>query len=604
MTIICKECRLLVEEAKRAQKESGDADNLTDESAVHNKHTKEVDSAWHVMYELANDENWYIFSGCSSHHVGHKLTTDLGEMQAEQNVIPDDYLKDAAFYARSGMLTAEINALLVKRAGEENITVTWTYPSLRAALRASNRVKLNDGAGYADWLTRRNEEMNYPAGYFLNEAMELSRSYLVLENYDTTWASCSRVLLFDPVHGCNQYGHYYSSFSTVDRYGITQMLMYVTLDDLSIASFKWAFAVFIKHFRYPPTAVATDSDNKILAALDEVCQDGWPWSALLVRLLCIFHISKNFYEHLHPLFVNKKREWGRLMNMFWRTGKDSDKRAIPRWRADWTVIVVYFTDNANGSDGDEKREKAIKWLNLLGDRAECFAYRFTWRHFTAGVNSTQRAEAKNSGLRKSVISSHVSLLKMGHASVTYSTGCYTRGRTAEIQLQKRLEKKPVNAIVLLFKKHVTTYAYGKLVENMERTLNYRTVECEECADSYIVQLIDGGRPEYTEAEAPLFSDDGMPDAHEDEIATSYRYDSARGGRLVKIIDRNTNELECSCQASFHLFICACTAARTFAGKIHCTRISLCFNASNYNEHPAPAPRHRVAPISVGHASTN
>ena len=510
--------------------------------------TTELSLLWHAVYEEADDGLWYFLSGNDAHFQNHALETNPAIMRAVDNSVPADLLQRAAFYqqASSKMTPAQIHELISREAKDADRPVTWTYEHLYKQLNSSGLRPKADGQGYAQFLKSRNAG-GYPAGYDLNDAMELNMSYAVFEDYDTLWASGCRVLLFDPVHGSNQYGHYFSAFNTIDENGVTQMLMYVTLDDLTAESYKWAFCAFAKHFRLCPRVIATDAEQAILNALDEMCSAGQPWEECLVRLICVFHISKRFYQHIHPLFVTKADAWRIASNMFWRTTKESDTSSVARWEADWQALVDYVKDNANSET--PKYADSCKWLADLGtrDSAQTFAYRFTWGHFTMGINSTQRAEAKNSGLKAKALAANLSLLKMGQRSVEYAAECVLNGRTGSHKLARKhnKEKQNYSPTAKAFHKVLTPYAFSLVLARTLRAAHYRVVAITSDSAPYFRVTLVADHSEDDGIVAPGFSSDGVLEQHEDEEETSRRYD--RHGRTLTYTDEAAHVLDCSCQ---------------------------------------------------------
>ena len=510
----------------------------------------ELDLMWNAIYEQADDLKWYLLSSNDSHYKEHPLSQHEFEMRAEgmgddgggSNVIPHDYLKEALCCRRAGMKPRDIMNFLETKANEEGRGIQWTYQHLLDRLTESKLVRKQDGAGYAAWLDSRAAN-GYPAGYRVNDALELSLSYAVFEMADEVWATGSRVLLFDPVHGTNQYGHYFAAFNTVDENGVTQMLMYVTLDDKTPESYRWAFSVFAKVFRLPPILVGTDSEAAILSALDDMCEAGNPWEECKLRILCIFHISKNFYEHIHPLYVGNKEGFRTVSNTFWRTSKESDASSTERWEPDWQRLVALVRDTANASA--PTYTSGIQWLEKLGGRGETFAYRFTWRHFSAGINSTQRGEAKNSGLKAKALAAHLSLKTMGSKAVTYSADCHLRGKTSAVALKRRFGNDKPGPLLHAFLKVVTPYAYSLVKSRAARADFYKVVEEGSGSSRQFRVTVLGTATQLGDAEAPEFDGDGVLKAHEDEDETCMRFD--RNGRVVSFLDMDSKALLCSCQ---------------------------------------------------------
>jgi hypothetical protein len=85
-------------------------------------------------------------------------------------------------------------------------------------------------------------------------------------------------------------------FTTIDNCGRTQVAGATILSTEDEDHFAWGFAKFQEMFGSAPNVIFTDSDPAMALALAAV----WPET---VHLLCTFHIWKNFWQHIHPLFV-------------------------------------------------------------------------------------------------------------------------------------------------------------------------------------------------------------------------------------------------------------------------------------------------------------
>ena len=109
--------------------------------------------------------------------------------------------------------------------------------------------------------------------------------------------------MFDPTHGTDIYRMKVCSFTTIDEHGHTVILAFALLASESEDMFSWAFKCFGDVFPLPPSAIFTDSDPGIARAL-ALC----PYFGKVPHLLCIFHLSKNFYTNLKKYFSNHT-EW-------------------------------------------------------------------------------------------------------------------------------------------------------------------------------------------------------------------------------------------------------------------------------------------------------
>jgi hypothetical protein len=69
----------------------------------------------------------------------------------------------------------------------------------------------------------------------------------------------------------------------------------------------------------------------------------WPET---VHLLCTFHIWKNFWQHIHPLFVGDNAAWRKVADMWWRLCKTSDESGQETFDDRFDELVKFITDTA------------------------------------------------------------------------------------------------------------------------------------------------------------------------------------------------------------------------------------------------------------------
>lgn len=93
--------------------------------------------------------------------------------------------------------------------------------------------------------------------------------------------------------------------------------------------------------------------------------------------LCTFHLWKNLYIHIRPLFRgpdNFQTAWSLIANTWWDLCKYSDIRLQAKWPDIWRQFVAYILAEANLVSGDKiddaKREHAHLWLMKMGGQAQ------------------------------------------------------------------------------------------------------------------------------------------------------------------------------------------------------------------------------------------
>ena len=161
--------------------------------------------------------------------------------------------------------------------------------------------------------------------------------------------------------------------------------------DEDSAKFHWIFGQFKYFFEKVPEVFMTDSCQKMNAAILEQ----FPVPAT-VHLLCVWHISKNFFTNIKGLM--KKSEFSTAIRMFWKLAKKTDSKSHDSFDAEFSSLVEFIENSAMSTNMHLRDPKvfknAIEWLKIdLYSKRFQWAYRFTFCHFTAGCQSTQRSES-------------------------------------------------------------------------------------------------------------------------------------------------------------------------------------------------------------------
>ena len=241
--------------------------------------------------------------------------------------------------------------------------ITFNVDDIRNRFAASTADRILDCTNLLEHL-KRCKEIDPQAEYdiFLDpDDGSLDRIYFVLKGAHTVWTrSDGNVLLYDTKHGTNKYGFKLGCFTCIDENGRTQVLAGSFLLSEDVPCFSWAFGSFDRVFS-PPDVIFTDSDTAMASAIAKM----WPDA---IHLLCTFHIWKNFYMNIHPLFVNNYEGWKAVARMFWRLCKNSDLKFRDTFDDDFDNFVKLIKTTSRA--GDEAVNKKLKWLDDLKGKKE------------------------------------------------------------------------------------------------------------------------------------------------------------------------------------------------------------------------------------------
>ena len=269
--------------------------------------TEETENGWVVTYPPDSSLKEARDSGshdCLVHN--HPLiTTQAGAMNDPSlRGIPNELHVYADHLRKGGLSPTRIFKALVRECNDLKIEVTFTVTDVRNSYGSTAGDRILDCTNLADYLKQRqmqDQSLDYSISLDSHDG-NLDRVFFVMKEGKQIWSrSQSAVLMYDTKHGTNRYGLKLGCFVTLDYNGKTRVIAASFVSSEDEASFMWAFKKFTESFQSPPVVVFTDSDRAMALAVKNV------W-ANTIHLLCTFHIWKNYWEHIRPLFPGAKND--------------------------------------------------------------------------------------------------------------------------------------------------------------------------------------------------------------------------------------------------------------------------------------------------------
>ena len=431
---------------------------------------------WHVSFEQS--ESGYVLRDGGWEH-NHELRHSVVEALAagsDAAAMPAEYKALAQLHARSGgdNTASAVVRLLAQKAAEDKIPVLWNYKTVWDIMAPHRSSKTLDASNLLEELEVRKAQ-GLASFFRTNADAQLISVFWECYGAMEVWSESrnTNVVMFDPTYNTNAHGLQLSAFTTIDKHGRTKILAISLFTNADEVTFTWLFQKFVLVFRIPPAVILTDGDLAMGLALGKLCKPGHEW-ALCVHLLCIYHISKNLYKHLHPLFTNQPIEWKRVHDDFWVLAKDTAQSTQDTWDDDWQV----FTDNALRclDSSGPKFESAKSFLTSLGESSHKWAYRFTWSHLTYGASATQRAEMVQAVL-KTFLSATTLLTDLLRKSDAHNEQMSTQGEATFLRhigrSMAQRDKGQVPQVLVPLQKVLTPYAYRLVELQHQQALNYR-----------------------------------------------------------------------------------------------------------------------------------
>lgn len=357
-------------------------------------YVEEIDSGWVVTYPTEQAIKAATADQKSNGRLfhNHELIQSQTESLLNPNMrsIPPDMHDTAVLLQKAHLSPSKIFDFLMQSCLEKGIDVTFNESDIRNKYASSTQHNILDCTNLVEHLKDR-ERLDPLLDYKIHHCGfdgSPKRIFFVIKGGKDVWSqSNGAVLLYDTKHGTNRYGLKLGCFCSIDKHGLTRVMAGSFLLNEDEDSFAWAYSAFSQSFQSTPKILFTDSDQAMASARCKV----WPDTT---HLLCVFHIWKNFYQHIHPLFMYRKEEWTKVSHMWWKLCKDTDASDRDSFNDNFQTLTEFIVNNA--SAGKEVVEKQIPWLQFLMAKKDQWAACFTWMHRTYGIHSTQRAESVHS----------------------------------------------------------------------------------------------------------------------------------------------------------------------------------------------------------------
>lgn len=314
--------------------------------------SKKVNCPWSLYLEKV-DIGWVARnmrpSACTSagsHGGTHTLAVTLAERNANPSLraIPSTLLETAHTLRSADNSISQIYTFLSHLWRSRGNEVTFIYNDIKNEFRGCYEERILDSTDLVLHLQERMEQDD-SLGFAmkLDECAKLDCLFFVMKGGHALWKeNACRLVLYDTKHGTNRFGLKLGLFTCVDVNGKTRVLAgsFVMHEDKE--SFTWAMSQFNKHFVEKPAVAFTDSDRAIAAAI----KAAWPTTN---HFLCTFHLYKNFYEHMHGLFTNRKAAWTKARSLFWKLCKEPDVQSKSSFEQEWEALVTHITESASAS---------------------------------------------------------------------------------------------------------------------------------------------------------------------------------------------------------------------------------------------------------------
>lgn len=439
-----------------------------------------------LAYELTY-EGW-LLRHANTEHQGHELVQSDGEMlvHASSRKIPEQFDYLGRLLAASNLTAQTIRSVFYTLAKWENLDVRWEYQDIyNRFVRSSGCL---DASGFINMLQERNEQTGLSFFFDTDETNAVNRAFVEAKGARDIWGTdrpdsgIRNVLLFDPTFGTNAYGLKLSCFVTVDGNGSTRILAYMVHASEDADDVLWGLRRFDAVFVIKPSTFFTDGGPGIKSAVVTFTSPQMPWDGV-AHLLCVFHLSKNFFEHIHPLFSKDNDGWSTSNNCFWLIAKRADY-SDARLRDMFAQLRHHVSARGSG----KSKPAALEWLDTLCARRNQFAAHYTWSHFSAGCHATSRVEGII-GKLKQMIPPNAQLTRL-HTSIDDHE---EQKVFRDLLLRERRKLKQAAVVhhyppfVSELRDAITEYAFEKLAVQVSMSVSYKVEDTNYESDACDVQ---------------------------------------------------------------------------------------------------------------------
>ena len=437
-----------------------------------------------------SSEGWMVKQGCFRHE-GHQLSSNLIEALCEpgQRGVPKQYESIVADLGDASVPVPDIMRVLGCKARKDKVEMTWVYDDIFNAVRPDPFNRKLDAAGYVEFLMRREREEGLPFQILTNPSSEIVGSFYLMEDGEKLWSQHPGILLFDTSHNCNSYGQKLGLLSSIDNFGNTTILATSVVASETVSSFAWVFRCFLTHLHIAPRVVITDGDQSMARAIKEELPS-------TRHDLCIWHVAKLVHQHCQTCFSGTRKAkskyrkvttWESWYRQWWSVVQNSDESMKERFENEWTLLT-----NKLPRDVDPTTKE---WFANLGKKATRFAYTYTWAHRRLGINSTQRAEAMHSAVKK-LVGPRTSMREMAEALDLY---CRTRKIMAGVQAVKSaqlaLRMKGTSPAISALKPQLTKYAVDMMMAQFDMSSWYSVSPADDSALKRVTRIHVNGLEE-------------------------------------------------------------------------------------------------------------
>lgn len=358
---------------------SGKAPN-NDRVTARNKGTKKTQCQWHINLSQPISASCVKVNTFVDEH-NHTLLPDTEIFSTEFRTLPDEMKNDIEYFVSCGVSDLHTIRSLVSPKYDLQYIHSQDMLNFIQKVKRQSADTSNDSAKLLEYLLAKqhDDSLFIVIPRIDMNSLRLTGIFWMSSEQQLLYSKYHDVILHDNTALTNKYKWPLSLFLAVDCNNKSRLLAQAFIQDETEESYIWLLKCF-KRTNIEPKTIITDADPAMLSALQQELPNTF-------HVTCIYHLSQNLPKRLKSILG---KDYLQFLNDFY-IARNSVSEDVFEYR--WERL-------------QDKYSQAKNYLtNTLYKTKESWAYCYTLKVFTGGMQSTQRVEGLNAIIHKEVESS-------------------------------------------------------------------------------------------------------------------------------------------------------------------------------------------------------
>jgi len=328
-----------------------------------NKGSKKTKCPWIINLSHSISHSCVRVTKFVDNH-NHQLLADTALFSTEFRLLSDNMKQDIEYYVNCGVSDLPTIRALLEPKYQNQFMLSQDLSNYIQKVKREKSDKYNDSARLLENLLA--QQQDDPLMLVIPRidpiSLRLSGIFWMTSKQQLLFSKYNDVILHDNTALTNRYKWSLSLFIVVDCNNKTCLLAQAFVQDETECSYIWLIQC-LKRTSITPCVIITDADPAMLNATKQELPDTF-------HIHCIFHIAQNLPKKLKAVLG---KDYLIFINDFY---KARNSITVEIFEKRWQALVL-------------KYNQAESYLyNTLYESKESWAYCFTLRLFTGGIQST------------------------------------------------------------------------------------------------------------------------------------------------------------------------------------------------------------------------